>query len=811
MNSKRNSIVPVCQRLSAALAFSLSVVALTPLPAGADPTFSDANWISTGGIAGADNIVRATAVDSWGNLYIGGEFTMVGDVFANHIAKWDGRKWTALGSGIAGDSAVVYALAVSGSNVFAAGNFTNAGGTAVNCIAKWNGSGWSGLGSGMAGAEPYEGGPLVCALAVSGSNLYVGGVFTSAGGVAATNIAKWNGSSWSALGSGVSGGANYLSVVFALAVSGSDVYVGGSFANPDGSAATNIAKWNGSSWSALGLGMETYNYVRALAVSGSDLYVGGFFGKAGGIPAVCIAKWNGSNWSPLGSGLGMVYPPPYDLVVRALAVSGNNVYVGGGFTTAGGIAATNIAKWNGSSWSALDSGIEYGGDHAAYVYALAMSGTNVNVGGEFTTAGSSPASFIANWNGSRWSGLGAGIDSYPHGVTFVQAMATSGSNVYAGGSFTAASSSPATNIAKWTQSGWTALGSGISAPNFSPYYGGQVLALAVSGTIVYAGGLFTAAGGSPATNIAKWNGSSWSKLGSGINGDVSALAVSGNNLYAGGSFTKAGTTTATNIAKWNGSSWSKLGSGINGGNGSVAALVVSGNDLYAGGWFTTAGGMPATNIAKWNGTSWSALGSGMNGAVIALTMWGSNLYAGGWFTTADGNPATNIAKWDGNNWSAIASEMNYGVSALAVSGDNLYAGGRFDRVSGIHVNFIAKWDRTNWSAMGSGMNANVNALAVLGSDLYVGGAFTTAGGKVSAYVARAYLPTLPTLSVLRSGANVIVAWPSPDTTGFDLEQTGALLPANWIATAASVTDDGTNKWVRLPAANSAQYFRLRRP
>jgi hypothetical protein len=805
MNSKQNAIVPLCRRFSAALVFSLSVVALTPLPAAADPAFSDANWISTGGVAGADNIVRAATADSWGNLYIGGEFIMVGDVIANRIAKWDGKKWTALGSGIGGDSAVVYALSVSGSNVFAAGNFTNAGGTAVNYIAKWNGSSWSPLGSGMAGSEPYEGGPVVCALAASGSNLYVGGVFTLAGGVAATNIAKWDGSSWSALGSGVSGGGNYLSVVYALAVSGSDVYAGGSFANPDGSAATNIAKWNGSSWSALGLGMQTFDHVFALAVSGSDLYVGGLFGKAGGIPASCIAKWNGSSWSPLGSGLGIVYPPPNDLAVRALAVLGNNLYVGGGFTTAGGIAATNIAKWNGSSWSALNSGIEYGGGHAAYVNALAMSGTNVNVGGEFTMAGGSPAYFIAKWNASGWSGLGAGIDSYPDGATFVQDMAVSDSNVYAAGSFTAASSSPATNIAKWNGTSWTALGSGLGGGSFSFW---EVDALTASGSNLYAGGIFYTAGGAAATNIAKWNGSRWSALGSGINGGVFGLVVSGSSLYAGGRFTKAGAATATNIAKWNGSNWSALGSGI---NGAVGALAVSGSNLYAGGSFTMAGGNLATNIAKWNGSSWSALGSGMNGAVSALAVSGSNLYAGGWFTMAGGNPATNIAKWNGSSWSALGSGMNGAVGALAVSGSNLYAGGRFDGASGIQVNYIAKWDGTNWSAMGSGMNANVYALAVSGSDLYVGGAFTTAGGKVSAYVARAYLPTLPMLSVLRSGTNVMVAWPSPDTTGFGLEQTADLIPANWIATATSVSDNGTNKWVTLPATNRARFFRLRRP
>src|SRR5439155_16046475 len=107
---------------------------------------------------------------------------------------------------------------------------------------------WSALGSGM---SANEGAPLVSALAVSGSDVYAGGTFTTAGGSAANNIGKWDASSWSALGSGM--GMN--DQVLALAVSGSDVYAGGLFTTAGGSAANNIAKWDGSSWTGVGSGM----------------------------------------------------------------------------------------------------------------------------------------------------------------------------------------------------------------------------------------------------------------------------------------------------------------------------------------------------------------------------------------------------------------------------------------------------------------------------------------------------------------------------------------------------------------------------
>jgi hypothetical protein len=420
-----------------------------------------------------------------------------------------------------------------------------------------------------------------------------------------------------------------------------------------------------------------------------------------------------------------------------LAVSGSDLYVGGGFTTAGGSGANYVAKWNGSSWSALGSGM---GGNILYSYpgisAVAVSGTNLYAGGVFTTAGGSGANYVAKWNGSSWSALGSGIGGGSYGTT-VSALAVSGSDLYAGGNFTWAGGGAANYVAKWNGSSWSALGSGIGGVS-APF----VSALAVSGNDLYVGGAFTTAGGSAANYVAKWDGSSWSALGSGLNGPA-ALAVSGSDLYVGGSFTTAGGSAATNVAKWNGSSWSALGSGLNGG---VAALAVSGSDLYVGGSFTTAGGSAANYIAKWNGSSWSALGSGMDGPVYTLAVSGSDLYAGGYFYTAGGGAANGVARWDGSSWSALGSGLNQPVQALAVSGSDLYVGGGFTTAGGSGANYVAKWDGSSWSALGAGMGGNfpysypcVFALAVSGTNLYAGGQFTMAGGKVSAYAAMAHI------------------------------------------------------------------------
>src|SRR5208337_99059 len=181
--------------------------------------------------------------------------------------------------------------------------------------------------------------------------------------------------------------------------------------------------------------------VNALAVSGTNLYAGGYFTSAGGVPANYIAKWDGSAWSALGSGMGQFYP--FANFVFALAVNGTNLYAGGGFTTAGGVTATNIAKWDGNTWSALGSGIPRMGGGNSWVNALAVSGTNLYAGGSFATAGGVTANYIAKWNGNTWSALGSGMNS----TVYALAVDASG-HLFVGGDFTLAGTNVSPYIAQ---------------------------------------------------------------------------------------------------------------------------------------------------------------------------------------------------------------------------------------------------------------------------------------------------------------------------------------------------------------------------
>jgi hypothetical protein len=396
-------------------------------------------WASLGqGVSGLINLpeeLLAVTVDSLGRIYVGGRIRYVGGLPVNNIAMWDGARWHSLGDGVqGGDGPIVYALIADGEDIYVGGSFTQAGDVAASNIARWDGATgrWSALGAGISGT-----GGTVRALAIGDGRLFAGGAFEQAGGAAANDVASWDGASWSSLGGDYEiyeifrdSGQEAGTYVNALAFHNGELFIGGRFHTIHERAsstqdwgsylvANNVVSYVLASeeWLLAGdpaqpgvtflgsSGMLTRVY--ALAVADNALYVGGNFREAGGLLAQGLARYDlvDGSWSAPGD---MVGGDSDELAAYSLGVSGSYLYVGGSFTSIGGLQASRVARYAvaGGQWEPLGDGVRWQ-LRGALVRALVATPSGVYLGGQFDAAGPHPAVGVARWSGPQ----GAPIDA----------------------------------------------------------------------------------------------------------------------------------------------------------------------------------------------------------------------------------------------------------------------------------------------------------------------------------------------------------------------------------------------------------------
>jgi hypothetical protein len=325
--------------------------------------------------------------------------------------------------------------------------------------------------------------------------------------------------------------------------------------------------------------------IRALHGSyAAGLVAGGVFTSAGGENASRVALWSGTAWGPLAFGFRGLFETA---MVRALAVYDDDLIAAGYFTNSGGTAVSNIARWDGVKWSPLRGGTD------GIVMALTVYDGDLIAGGAFFTVDLMDIWGIARWDGAAWHSMGWSTS----GVNAVSALGVYDGKLAVGGRFTQAGSVSADNVAQWNGQEWSPLGEGLTGGT-SPL----VSALAVYGDELIVAGAFSRSGETELANIARWNGNAWSPLGAGLGeagseDGVYGLAVHNGRLIAVGRFSAAGEVEVNNIAAWDGSSWSPLGSGV---DGSALAVTVREGHLFVGGDFQNAGGQPSPYIARWD-------------------------------------------------------------------------------------------------------------------------------------------------------------------------------------------------------------------
>jgi hypothetical protein len=177
---------------------------------------------------------NVNAIAVWGDqLYLGGSFSHGG---VSRVARWDGTELGALGGGVAGTGRVSVAkLAVGADGLYVAGTFSQVDGLPATNIARWNGSAWHSLGEGAPGS--------ISALAVRRTTAFVGGLLVDpAGGT--NHLLRWDGQTWSSMGSGIEDPRfSTFGRVLALEATEDGLFVGGVFTSAGGKPSSGIGRW----------------------------------------------------------------------------------------------------------------------------------------------------------------------------------------------------------------------------------------------------------------------------------------------------------------------------------------------------------------------------------------------------------------------------------------------------------------------------------------------------------------------------------------------------------------------------------------
>ncbi|MFY9344514.1 MAG: delta-60 repeat domain-containing protein, partial [Planctomycetota bacterium] len=407
---------------SAVLPFATTngvVSSLTTLPSGgvlASGDFTVIGGVAAGRLARWDGTAWhavAPGVSTWvraepmpdGSIVVTGPFTAIGGVPANYIARWNGASWSSLGAGLNGLAAGLAAL--PSGDLFAIGNtFNTAGGATTSGIAHHDGTAWQRVGGGGPNGRTTD------VVQLPDGDVVATGYFNEVGGTPALHAARRLDGQWSPMGSLA------LTPMAVICGPSGRVFVGGY---------SDVARWDGTQWLSTNLAPNPNGYVLALAeLANGHVVAGGWFTAAGGSAALNIASWNGTTWSPLGPGLAArvtsIVPMPDGTVFAAarqvyrwdgntwtqlgsiaagVSVSGATrlcAHPDGRLWATGELTPGAVAQWNGAAWSAMPGQPNHGGNRMA----ILPDGDVVVFGTSYTYPYLPVGS---RWNGAAWSPL----------------------------------------------------------------------------------------------------------------------------------------------------------------------------------------------------------------------------------------------------------------------------------------------------------------------------------------------------------------------------------------------------------------------
>lgn len=352
----------------------------------------------------------------------------------------------------------------------------------------------------------------------------------------------------------------------------------GDFTRIPGGLARGVAAYRRGSWTPLGpVGPDSALIQSAFSYDPDGdgprsevLVVGGVFDAIGGVPALNVAQWDGLQWSAMGAGLSY-FPTQFITYDRDGDGPAAPVLIAAGDAPSGGPGdPAFLRQWDGAAWAQFGPEFVSVNGPAMVTRITSMDPDGIGplprvliVAGFFSRVGGVPVNNVASFTGARWLSLGTGFDTNPQSLFTWDSSGDGREVAVIGGAFTAAGGVPARGVAVWNGSAWSPLGDGfgLSPSGYQSYPSGFAsFDLDGDGPLpsrLHATGFFTEASGLPAAGVARWNGTSWEALSSGLDSAAgSSLAEhrgageSFPTLFVGGRFQSAGGLRSAFVARY---------------------------------------------------------------------------------------------------------------------------------------------------------------------------------------------------------------------------------------------------------------------
>ena len=635
------------------------------------------------------------------------------------------------------NSGSVHAQAIqSDGKIIFVGDFTRVGGMVRNRIARLNSDGTL-----DANFKPNVNATIDAIVIQSDGKILIAGFFTTVDGMLQKSIARLN--TDGTLDTGFNPTlAGFPSLdVKAIAIQPADgkILIGGGFTEVDGTARNHIARLNTDGTLDMDFDPNANNTISSIAIQSDDkILLGGFFTMVGGETRLRIARLN------VDGTLDMDFSPDVNNTIQSIVIqpADSKILIGGQFTQVG-VIRNRIARLN--TDGTVDMSFDPNANGNVNTIAIQSDG-KILIGGDFSFVGVLPRSRLARLNATGT--VDTGFNPGANNTVYAIAIQLDGmvEKILIGGRFKSVGGIARHKLGRLITDGTV----DVLLIDAQIGIRGVVNAVAIQsdGKILVAGD-FASIGVIIRNRIARFNPDGTLDMGfnPNANGTVNTIAIQADNqILIGGEFTGAGGESRSRIARLNvdGTADTTFNN-PNANNGVNTLAIQSDGKILVGGLFINVGGISRNRIARLNadGTLDMGFDPNANNTVFSIAIQSDGkILLGGFFTTVSGMTRNRIARLnsDGTLDMGFNPDANRGIYAVAVQSDGkILIGGDFLLVGGMGRSRIAQLntDGTVDTAFNPAPNNIVFTIALQSEgQILIGGAFTAVGGMNRRGIAR---------------------------------------------------------------------------